>query len=377
LKLKLIKISFPGCVLALLIVLYVLVVHFVEKKLQNKNMSSPRTVVVPTPNLVPTLKLKQAKRQEFIKENDELEFSFRKPNSEAASALALGTLGFVSSERSLNSRGATKITKDDLYSNLMKKKKKSEKKRFKKSKSSPYKKLVTKKEVASPKITKNLFFISLDKKIYPDRRLKKVKKQKQDIKDVDVYAPRIKQKLPILPFEQAGIIGQRMFKELLADVEEIKKRVDKVHLLNKKNKQQKNVDAKKRHNSNNIGKSEINPNNKSNPGAQRMKSSTVNMRNNAIKVKHSSKIHQIFCSLCLDEFENMQKYKLHQKYSCKERRVKCHNPCCRDQISISRMDYHIKHECRWVKYTDVVLKESNQEHDAWPKVQMRGLKHGL
>ena len=137
--------------LALLILLYVLVVHFVEKRLQNKNMSSPITVEVPTPNLVPTLKLKQAKRQEFIKENDKLEFSFRKPQSEAASALALGTLGFVSTERSLNSSGATKITKDELYSNLMKKKKKSGHKRFKKPKSSSCKKTAAKKEVASPK----------------------------------------------------------------------------------------------------------------------------------------------------------------------------------------------------------------------------------
>ena len=44
-------------------------------------MSSPRVLEVPVPNLVPTLKLKQAKRQDYMEENAELEFSFRRPQS--------------------------------------------------------------------------------------------------------------------------------------------------------------------------------------------------------------------------------------------------------------------------------------------------------
>ena len=73
-------------------------------------MSSPRVLEVPVPNLVPTLKLKQAKRQDYMEENAELEFSFRRPQSESASALALGTMDFASTGRSVKSRG--KIVKN-------------------------------------------------------------------------------------------------------------------------------------------------------------------------------------------------------------------------------------------------------------------------
>ena len=342
-------------------------------------MSSPRVLEVPVPNLVPTLKLKQAKRQDYMEENAELEFSFRRPQSESASALALGTMDFASTGRSVKSRGKI-VKKDDLYNSLMKKKKRRNKKKSsKKAKASAYKAGV-KTEVASPKITRNLFFISLNKKIYPDRRLKKIKKEKKVPKDVDVYAPRIKQKLPILSFEQAGIIGQRMFKELLSDVEEIKKHVQIMN-LQQKQKQEQQLQRKTQNNNNDIDTIKIDKNNNNNIKKKedvnnnnvmmKKKKSTDNSNN---KIQHSSKIHQIFCSFCLAEFENMQKYRLHQKYSCKERLVKCYNPGCHENVSISRMDYHITYECRWMKYTDVVINESNEENATWPKVKMRNLK---
>ena len=123
-----------------------------------------------------------------------------------------------------------------------------------------------------------------------------------------------------------------------------------------------------KNNNNNIKKKEdVNNNNV----MMKKKKSTDNSNN---KIQHSSKIHQIFCSFCLAEFENMQKYRLHQKYSCKERLVKCYNPGCHENVSISRMDYHITYECRWMKYTDVVINESNEENATWPKVKMRNLK---
>ena len=198
-------------------------------------MSSPRTVEIPTPNLVPTLILKQAKRQDFIQKNAELEFSYRRPQSEAASALASGTGAFLTSERS--SKGKKSGRNDqDIYAALMaankasrgqkKKKKNARKSNRKKTSKNPSRVQQTKQtETVSPKISKNLFFVSLDKRIYPDRRIKIVKKKKEH-KDIHVYAPRIKKRLPSLKFDQAGVLGRRMFKELLSDVEHLKNKVE-------------------------------------------------------------------------------------------------------------------------------------------------------
>ena len=188
-------------------------------------MSSPRTVEIPTPNLVPTLILKQAKRQDFIQKNAELEFSYRRPQSEAASALASGTDAFLTIGRSSKGKKSGR-NNQDLYATLMatnkvsrvKKKNARKSNRKKRSKNSSR---VQQTETVSPKITKNLFFMSLDKRIYPDRRLKIVKKKKEH-KDIHVYAPRIKKTLPSLKFDQAGVLGRRMFKELISDVEHIK-----------------------------------------------------------------------------------------------------------------------------------------------------------
>ena len=55
----------------------------------------------------------------------------------------------------------------------------------------------------------------------------------------------------------------------------------------------------------------------------------------------------------------MQKYRLHQKYSCKERVVKCYNPGCHENVSISRMDYHITYE--YTNDTTVITHPINQE----------------
>ena len=139
-------------------------------------MSSPRTVEVPTPNLVPTLILKQAKRQDFIQKNAELEFSYRRPQSEAASALASGTGAFLTSERS--SKGKKSGRNDqDIYAALMaankasrdqKKKKNARKSNRKKTSKNPSRVQQTKQtETVSPKISKNLFFVSLDKEFTP------------------------------------------------------------------------------------------------------------------------------------------------------------------------------------------------------------------
>ena len=343
-------------------------------------MSSPRTVEIPTPNLVPTLILKQAKRQDFIQKNAELEFSYRRPQSEAASALASGTDAFLTSGRSSKGKKSGR-NNQDLYATLMatnkvsrvKKKNARKSNRKKRSKNSSR---VQQTETVSPKITKNLFFMSLDKRIYPDRRLKIVKKKKEH-KDIHVYAPRIKKTLPSLKFDQAGVLGRRMFKELISDVEHIKNKVEVSKLAKTKRCHSKipnnNVP-------NDIGNYENNPqavvngNGRSecgttSPHSQNEKQTSMN--NNFDHITHSSKSHQIICSLCLDEFKSMQKFKVHQKYSCKERLVKCHNPCCNKYVPLCRMDEHIKYECRWVKYTDVVINENKDSRVVWPKVKRR------
>ena len=343
-------------------------------------MASPRAVEVPTPNLVPTLILKQAKRKDFIEKNAELEFSYRRPQSEAASALASGTGAFLRSGRS--SKGTKSSRSDqDIYAALMaannasKTKRKTTRKsnRKKKSKNKSVVQNPKQTETVSPKISKNLFFVSLDKRIYPDRRLKIVKKKKEH-KDIHVYAPRIKKTLPSLEFDQAGILGRRMFKELMSDVEQIKNEVE-VSKLGKHKPDGSNMPNSDV--STEAGKCENNPksvaknNDGSKGGPVNNNEKQISMNNNFKHITHSSKAHQIVCSLCLDEFQSMQKFKVHQKYSCKERLVKCHNPCCNEYVPLCRMEEHVKYECRWVKYTDVVINENKDSHGMWPKVKLR------
>ena len=318
---------------------------------ENSMEQSTDTRFVPSPNLVPTLELKQTKRREFM---DQASLKFT-PTSDAAKALLFteGELrNDITPETLAVTTAAATITKR-LPRRRKGNRKKLAKKEIAKAKTSPV-----------PTIASAMFAMTMRTTLPIPRHFSPKKKRVKPTSPYDKHAATgiyisvpssTKQKLPVLSFSPKGKLGTRLFKSTVdAEIARIDSPIAKQVARNSPTIALKKSSAH-----------------------QGFSKNRLSEETKVLKVEqnhHSQKKHQLMCQGCLQEFSNASHLKIHSEYKCPWRLEKCTNPCCGELIPVKEMAQHRGKECIWLRYNATVLSQSKKHGSgAWPKLEMKSL----
>jgi|EP00945_MAST-04E_sp_MAST-4E-sp1_P003299 hypothetical protein len=321
-----------------------------------RGTTSPRQV--PVPNLVPTLELKQMRRQEYM-EKASLKFT---PTSDAAQTLGLGI-----SELGINSASGSKAVKKKRRVRRRSRKKKLAKGAPPTSSSAA---LPSDLSHTVPNIHNAMFAMKTVIKLPNPLRhvMKRHPKKKKEV--VDKYAtsgvfiygsPGLKQKLPVIQLPK-GKLGHRMFTpkdEILKEELQAGKGSPVASGQQRGNSPGKMESQKRRKGRTARGEPSPQRTLKVNPAPE-------------TRFVHSRKKHVLYCEDCLDEFPNMSKLKFHSQYKCPQRLLKCTNPCCGQLVPARELAQHRSKTCIWLRYNLTVINEGKKEK-TWPKLTMRSL----